>query len=207
MSNAASYYYGTSTTAAATAQKEVTIEGITTLAAGQIIAVKPTLTSTVANSTIKLNNFAAYPMRYRNTAITTSTDSIVWYTNTVSFFVFDGSYWHFAGGGTDNTSYTAMTQSHINAGTSTTSMVTSPKLLLDNFYTETETDTLLGNKQNRPNKSGEATAANGKVLTYTTNSLDSDVAARYIQVPVANGDPNDGGTLNSTTPLASVWVE
>lgn len=97
LSNTESYFYGTSTTAAATAQKEVSIPSITSLKTGQIIVVKPTITSTVANSTIKLNNFTAYPMRYNNAAITTSTDSIVWAANIPSIWVFDGTYWVFLG--------------------------------------------------------------------------------------------------------------
>ena len=149
LSNEASYYYAESSTAAATVAKVVNIPSITSLQAGQIIAVKPTVTSTVANSTIKLNDFAAYPMRYRNAAITTSTDSIVWYANTVSFFVFDGSYWHFAGGGADNTTYSLLSQTNLDAGTETTGRLVSAKLLRDNFYTETETDDLLDEKQDK----------------------------------------------------------
>lgn len=107
LSNSASVFYGTSDTAAATTEKEVSIPSITTLDTGTIIIVKPTITSTVANSTIKLNNFTAYPMRYNGAAITTSTDSIVWGANCPSIFVFDGTYWVFAGHGLDsNTTYT-----------------------------------------------------------------------------------------------------
>lgn len=107
LSNTASYFYGVSDTAAATVQKEVSIPSITTLNAGQMIIVQPTITSTVADSTIKLNNFTAYPMRYNNAAITTSTDSVVWNLNYPSIWVFDGTYWVFAGHGLDsNTTYT-----------------------------------------------------------------------------------------------------
>lgn len=60
-------------------------------------------------------------------------------------------------------------------------------------------------KQNKPNKENETTAAAGKVLTYTSDSLDNNVAARYIQVPVANNAPN-GGSANVST-LADIWVE
>ena len=100
-------YYGESTTAAATVQKEVSIPSITKLEVGQVIIVKPTITSTVANSTLKLNNFDAYPMRYGSAAITTSTDSVVWYAEVPSTFVFDGTYWRFVSrGGDNNTTYT-----------------------------------------------------------------------------------------------------
>ena len=107
LSNSASVFYGTSDTAAATVQKEVSIPSITTLDTGTIIIVQPTVTSTVANSTLKLNDFTAYPMRYNNAAITTSTDSTVWSANYPSIWVFDGTYWVFAGHGLDsNTTYT-----------------------------------------------------------------------------------------------------
>ena len=95
-------WFGTSSTAATTVQKEVSIPSITSLKTGQLIIVLPTVTSTVANSTLKLNSFDAYPMRYGNAAITTSTDSIVWSANYPSVFVFDGSYWIFITHGYDN---------------------------------------------------------------------------------------------------------
>ena len=57
-------------------------------------------------------------------------------------------------------------------------------------------------KQTKP-----SSVSNGKVLAYTGTDANANVTATYIQVPVATGDPNNGGTLNSTTPLASIWVE
>lgn len=99
--------FGTSTTAAATVQKEVSIPEITELNPGQVIIIQPTITSTVASSTLKLNSFDAYPMRYNNAAITTSTDSVVWGANFPSTWLFDGTYWVFLGHGLDsNTTYT-----------------------------------------------------------------------------------------------------
>lgn len=125
-------FYGESSTPADTVQKEISIPSITTLNVGQFIIVKPTITSTVANSTIKLNNFDAYPMRYNSSAITTSTDSVVWNANYPSIFVFDGSYWVFAGHGLDsNTTYSGMTQAEATAGTATANRVISAKVLND----------------------------------------------------------------------------
>ncbi len=115
-------WYGESTTAAATTQKEVSIPSITTLNTGQVIVVKPTKTSTVANSTLKLNNFDAYPMKYNNADITTSSDSIVWNANYPSQFLFNGSYWVFLGHGIDsNTTYSAMSVEEGTSGTATSS--------------------------------------------------------------------------------------
>ena len=131
-------FYGESSTPAATVQKEVSIPSITTLNVGQFIIVKPTITSTVANSTIKLNSFDAYPMRYNNAAITTSTDSVVWNASYPSIFVFDGSYWVFAGHGLDsNTTYSGMTQAEATAGTATTNRLISAKVLNDTISEKT----------------------------------------------------------------------
>lgn len=139
LSNTESYFYGTSTTAAATAQKEVSIPSITSLKTGQIIVVKPTITSTVANSTIKLNNFTAYPMRYNNAAITISTNSVVWNASFPSIWVFDGNYWVFLGHGFDNnTTYYAMSQGEATTGTATTARIISAKVLNDTIEGHTK---------------------------------------------------------------------
>lgn len=105
------FVYWESTTAAATVQKEVSIPSITELNVWQVIIVKPTVTSTVANSTLKLNNFDAYSMLYNGSAITTSTDSIVWTANVPSMFYLDEvsgtKYWRFLGHWLDsNSTYT-----------------------------------------------------------------------------------------------------
>lgn len=106
-------FYGVSTSAADATQKEVSISSITKLEAGQIIIVQPSITSTVANSTLKLNNFNAYPMLYGNAAITTSTDSIVWNATFPSIWLFNGTNWVFLAHGTDtNTTYSSLNQTH-----------------------------------------------------------------------------------------------
>jgi len=111
--------YGESTSAADAVQKEVTISEITELKTGQVIIIKPTITSTVASSTLKLNNFTAYPMRYGASAISTSTDSIVWQANFPSWFRFDGSNWVFIGHGAETT-YSAMSVAEGTTGIATT---------------------------------------------------------------------------------------
>lgn len=127
--------YGTSTTSAATVQKEVTISTIKTLNVGQLIIVTPTATSTVANSTLKLNNFDAYPMLYGGVAITTSTDSYVWIKDVPGWWLFDGSNWLFAGHGTDiNTTYNSMTLALMIAGENTTNRLISSVTLKDGTF-------------------------------------------------------------------------
>ena len=105
------YIYWESSTAAATVQKEVSIPSITELNVGQVIIVKPTVTSTVASSTLKLNSFPAYKMLYNGAEITTSTDSVVWSANVPSMFYLDEvsgtKYWRFLGHWLDsNNTYT-----------------------------------------------------------------------------------------------------
>lgn len=116
--------YGTSSTAAATATKVVSIPEITELNVGQVIIVKPSATSSVANSKIKLNDFEAYNMRYNNANITTSTDSIVWTANVASMFIFDGTYWQFLGHGLDNNTNTTYASMSVDEGITGTATAT-----------------------------------------------------------------------------------
>lgn len=112
--------YGTSSTAGGTATKVISIPEITELNVGQVIIVKPSTTSSVANSKIKLNDFEAYNMRYNNANVTTSIASIVWTANVVSTFIFDGTYWQFSGHGLEhNTTYASMSVNEGITGTAT----------------------------------------------------------------------------------------
>ena len=114
--------FGSTDSAADDVEKIVSIPSIKTLEIGQIIVIKPAVTSTVSASTIKLNEFTAYSMRYNNAAITTTTDSVVWSSTRPSAFIFDGNYWVFLCHGADtDTTYSAMTTANGIAGTETTS--------------------------------------------------------------------------------------
>lgn len=159
-------WYGESTTAAATTQKEVSIPSITTLNTGQVIVVKPTITSTVANSTLKLNNFDAYPMRYNNADITTSSDSIVWNANYPSQFLFNGSYWVFLGHGIDsNTTYSAMSVAEGTAGTATSSRTMRAdylKQIIEALVPLAETDPIFTASAAHGIQATDITAWNGK---------------------------------------------
>ena len=46
--------------------------------------------------------------------------------------------------------------------------------------------------------------SNGKVLTYTGNDVNSRPEAKYIQVPMATGDPATTGTVSG---VASIWLQ
>lgn len=122
LSTVDAHFFGKSTSAATDVEKVVSIPSITSLSAGQFIIVLPTVTSTVANSTLKLNNFTAYPMRYQNAAITTTSNAYVWTANTPSVFVFDGEYWRFVCQGYRQV-YSAMSVAEGTTGTATSGRV------------------------------------------------------------------------------------
>ena len=126
--------YGTSSTGADTVAKVVDLStdynpSNISIRAGQLLVVKPTTTSTVADSTLKVQItidgtttqiLAAKTMKYNNTNITTSTDSVVWNANYPSIFVYDGTNWVFLGHGVDsNTTYSAMSVAEGTTGTAT----------------------------------------------------------------------------------------
>jgi hypothetical protein len=112
-------WYGVSSTAAATAQKEVTISNITTLNAGTVIWVKVVATNTAESPTLKLNSFQAYPIRYNGRSMFPG-DGSTWKANVVTAFVFDGTNWN-AVGTDENYTYSAITSADIIKGTNNAS--------------------------------------------------------------------------------------
>lgn len=58
---------------------------------------------------------------------------------------------------------------------------------------------VLGDKQTAPSSG----VAEGKVLTYTGNNVNTNVSAAYIKVPVATGNPNS----NTPTGFAEIWIQ
>lgn len=50
-----------------------------------------------------------------------------------------------------------------------------------------------------------ASVSNGKVLTYTGTDVNSRPEAKYIQVPMATGDPAASGS--SVTGVVSIWLQ
>ena len=140
ISNAANYYYDAAAGGAADSYaKTASIPSITTLSAGQIIAVQPTTTSAVTSSlnggtnqiTLALNGGTAYPIIYGGQTVGAgNAQAKVWNSGFPSTFVFDGTNWVFLGHGYD-TSYTptSMTTTTGTTGTSDTDMVVSPLVL------------------------------------------------------------------------------
>jgi hypothetical protein len=103
--------YGTCTTAAATAAKEVTISGNTnwTLQVGSIVCAKFTYTNTASSPTINVNSTGAKSIWY-DSAVYTSKYSIGGCANRYTMFMYDGTYWVWMGWSADfNNTYTPAT--------------------------------------------------------------------------------------------------
>jgi len=215
--------FGESTSAADAVQKEVTINEITELKTGQIIIVKPTITSTVADATLKLNNFTAYPILYGAAAITTSTDSITWAANYPSWFRFDGSHWVFLGHGVDNnTTYSAMSVAEGTTGTKTTARSVRADYLkqiiqgttLTGLSTSTNsavvaTDSItvgIGKLQAQVNNKVDKVSTTSKI--YATNASGNQTTLSYSASATGNTVPIRGssGTIEATTPYADSHV-
>lgn len=120
---------------------------------GTIIGVKYTYTDTKnkASSAVRLNindtDASNDKPIYYNTGVlsTAAAQTVALGTaNRYTFYMWDGTNWVFFSHGTDsNSTYSAMTQAEITAGTGTTGRTITPKMLRDNFYTESEVDALL----------------------------------------------------------------
>ncbi len=117
-------HFGTSTTAKATATKEVSIPDLTALNEGLILVITPTITSTAGDSSLQVtgaNNvvLGTHQMKYHNVALTDTTDGYVWVANTPALWIFHDNAWHFIAYGKydSNTTYAAMSVAEGIAGT------------------------------------------------------------------------------------------
>jgi hypothetical protein len=89
---AETYSFGTSNTAANVAVKSVEIPAITSLNIGQVIYVLPSITNSLNDYKLKLNDFDAYPVWYRG-----ANQSVVyintWEAGITVRFIFNGTAW------------------------------------------------------------------------------------------------------------------
>ena len=114
-------YYGTCTTAAATATKAATITGFpSTPTTGMKISVRFTNNNTVADPKLSINSGTAIAIkRYGTTAPSTSTTTS-WNAGSVVPMTYDGTYWMIDGWLNNNTTYSAISQANIESLSGTT---------------------------------------------------------------------------------------
>lgn len=112
----AKQYYGTCTTAAATAAKVVTADRDFVLETGAAIDVKFSYANSASAPTLNVGDTGAKAVKkYGNTAPNT----YQWYAGAIVRFVYDGTYWIIEGGTTATTTYYGVTK--LNSSTSSTS--------------------------------------------------------------------------------------
>lgn len=141
-------YVGSCSTAAATNPKVCTVETFpldtnNKPLVGTLISVKFSATNTSTSTTpqLNVNDTGAIRIWYNNAVLAAAKSAYAGYADRYINYMYDGTYWVFLGQSTDNnTTYSALTDAKIEAGTETTARLISAKLLRDNFYTESEVD-------------------------------------------------------------------
>ena len=140
---------GTCTTAAATAAKVVTLSDASgwELKQGASVAVKFSNTNTFSATaqapiTLNVNNTGAKNIYYGGSAHPTGTNTTAFgRANYVNTYVYDGTYWVWAGSSSDNnTTYSAMSQSEANTGTATTARSITASVLKQAIKTHSPSD-------------------------------------------------------------------
>lgn len=124
--NAIGIAYGTCDTAAATATKVVTVDGLGyALTSGAIIGVKFTNTNTANSPTLNVNNTGAKSIWYDTALITTSNQKFAGEANRITFFMYDGTQWVWIGhGANDANGYLLLTGGTVSGATTIQNLLT-----------------------------------------------------------------------------------
>lgn len=132
--------WGTCSTAAATAAKEITITGNTNwvLKEGSIIGVKFTNTNSASSVTLNVNNTGAKQIAYSNSRpYTGNSNMIAGYANRTLIYMYDGTYWVWISGGYD------ANDNAVPSAISWTAAATAAKTASQNYYTAMKGYTLV----------------------------------------------------------------
>lgn len=113
-------WFGTSSTAAATAAKATSITGFpNTLTDGLTVAVRFANANTVASPTLSINSGTAVAIRRYGTTAPSTSASLSWQAGTVVLMCYYSGYWYIVNW--LNTTYSVITQANIESLTATTS--------------------------------------------------------------------------------------
>ena len=160
-------FYGTCSTAAATAAKVITVvdtENNFSLRPGVLVTVKFDNVNTANNPTFNVNGTGAKPVYYNTAAITTGN---LWVGGNTrpAIYVYDGTQWVWMGHSIDNnTTYTAMSKAELTTGTATTLRTVRADYLkagIESLIGSTPTQSVLVNPTTTP-------TANGSIWIETT---------------------------------------
>lgn len=138
MHNSGMVAFGTCSTAAGTAAKEVVInDPAWSLKVGDIIGIKFTASNTASSCTINVNGSGAKQIWY-NTAVYTGTSTqITGAANRIVYYIYDGTYWSWLSGGYD------ANDNAMPAAISWTAAGTAAKTASQNYYTAIKGYTLV----------------------------------------------------------------
>ena len=131
--------YGTCDTAAATAEKAVTISGSGfSLTAGQVIAVKFSIANTASNVKLNVNSTGAKPIWYNTAEYTSNSKDITGNANRVITYMYNGTHWVWISGGVDNNSTYSTQGLGFGYGTCETAEATAAKVVTLASYSLTK---------------------------------------------------------------------
>lgn len=187
-------YWGTSTTAAATAAKVVTVASAQNfkLVPGAMVTFTAPNTNTANNPTINVNSTGAKPVFFNNAVVTTSNLNKAGQNGRPATYVYDGTNWVWVSwSADDNTTYSTMSVAEGQAGTATSARTVRADYLkqIIEYYNPTVNDATLTIQKNGSN-----------VATFTANSATNQTA--NITVPnlqTSNTDPGEGAALAADT--------
>lgn len=187
-------YWGTCSTAAATAAKVVTVSSSQNfkLVPGAMVTFKAPNTNTAQNPTINVNSTGAKPVFFNSGVVTTGNLNKAGQNGRPATYVYDGTNWVWVSwSADDNTTYSAMSVAEGQAGTATSARTMRADYLkqIIQHYNPTVNDATLTIQKNGTN-----------VQTFTANSATNKTA--NIQVPnlqTSNTDPGEGSALAADT--------
>lgn len=120
-------FYGTCATAAGTAAKVATVDGVTELKTGLTIAVKFTYANGKANPTLNVNSLGAVAIYRYGTTVPSTSAASSWNAGSVVTLTYDGSHWQMHDW--NNTTYTALSEADMKTGTATAArLITAQRL-------------------------------------------------------------------------------
>lgn len=104
-------FYGTCSTAAATAEKAITVSSDQnfSLKAGAVIGVKFTVSNKASNVKLNVNGTGAKSIWYNTAVYTGASTDVCGYANRVYYYLYDGTYWCWVGFGIQPNSNTVPT--------------------------------------------------------------------------------------------------
>ena len=206
-------HYGTCSTAAATAEKVVSITGFV-LATGASAKVKFMITNTAANPTLNVNSTGAKPIYYRGSAISTSTLA----ANRTYDFIYNGTQFELVGDiNTDTNTDTKVTNTLATTtkayltGTPSATTSTGTQIFDTGVYLDTEAGSLVAAKFKGSltgNVTGNVTGSSG---SCTGNAKTATTLATARTIALSGGATGTAtsfnGSANISIPITAVYTD